>query len=61
MPGTAKKEKPLTEAQKKKIWDAILSKAGLDDKDPHSVIEEEYGGNEDAYLIAMAEYLGITL
>jgi hypothetical protein len=57
------KKPPLSEAQKKAIWDLINqpTEQELGDKPPEEVIRDSFNGDEDAYLRAMAEFLGIRL
>lgn len=59
-------KKPLTPAPRGRIWieevqRRINSVAGSDDKEPWRVIEEDYGGNSEKYLRAMAGWHSVPL
>lgn len=51
----------LTEEQKNRVWSTIDKNQCSDDRDPKEVIREDYNGNEDAYLIDMAEWHNILI
>lgn len=55
------KEKPLTQEQKMKIYEAIGRAMASDDREPRIVIEEDYRGDEDAYLRVMARWHNVQL
>ena len=42
-----KTESPLTDDEKSAIWEAIRIKMAPDDRDPHVIINEDYGGDKD--------------
>ena len=48
-------KQPLTESEKKRIWEVIRKNIREDDRDPEEVIRDLYGGDEDRYLTAMAQ------
>lgn len=52
---------PLTADDKRRVWAAIRRKTQPDDREPRIVIDDRYGGDEDAYLRAMAEYHGVSI
>lgn len=57
-----KKQKPLTPEQKEEVWEKI-NDCDCDDKrdrEPQEVIKEDYKGDEDAYLRAMAKFHAIS-
>ena len=43
----------MNEQDKQAIYDAIFQEMQADDKYPHEVIRDQYGGNEDEYLADM--------
>ncbi len=51
----------FTVEQKKKIYEFIGAKMAPDDKEPAEVIEESFGGDEEAYLKRMVEWHNIQL
>lgn len=48
-------KRPLTEAEKKRIWEIIRRNMREDDRDPEEVMRDFYEGDEDRYLAAMAQ------
>lgn len=55
------KEKPLTQEQKVKVYEAIGKVMTCDDRPPKEVIKEDYNGDEDAYLRVMARWHNVPL
>ena len=56
-----KTESPLTDDEKSAIWEAIRIKMAPDDRDPHVIINEDYGGDEERYLRVMAHYHNVPI
>lgn len=51
--------KILSDEQRLEIYRVIGGKKLPDDREPRNVIDEDYGGDENAYLNVMAEYHGV--
>lgn len=51
----------FTPEQKIRIYNVIHARMLRDDPYPHEIIAKEYGGDENAYLMKMAEYHRIEL
>ena len=56
-----KKEPLLTEEAKIEIRFAIQAKMDREDVHPNEIIKYKYGGNEEEYLLAMANWLKILV
>jgi len=51
----------LTSEQKKIIWRTIGERMQEDEKDPYEVIKDDFDGDEERYLIVMADWHGIVI
>lgn len=51
----------LTEKQKDLIWQAIEDQRTVQDREPREVINSDYQGNENQYLLERAEFLGVKM
>ncbi|MEK7147149.1 MAG: hypothetical protein AAB772_02740 [Patescibacteria group bacterium] len=60
MPKT-QKDRQLIEEEKQKIYAVIYALMESNEKHPNDVIKEDFGGNENAYLIRMAKWHDIPL
>ena len=52
----AKRKKRLTPKQREKIWERINDCDDVRDRSAQEVIEKDFHGDKDAYLMVMAKF-----
>lgn len=52
--------KRLTVGLRRRVWEEIRKLWQPDDRSPSEVIAQDYNGDEDAYLLRMAQYFGFV-
>lgn len=51
----------LSEKEKKRIYEVIHNNKLPDDREPRDIIAKDFGGNEEVYLLRMADFHGVAV
>ncbi len=53
-------KRQLTEFEKSQIWKLLYENKQPDDREPIDVMVEDFGSDEEQYLLTMAKYHGVS-